>query len=402
MRVLVVGASLAGVRAAEQLRAAGYADAITLIGDESHLPYSRPPLSKEALTGDVPLPAGVGLRMRASLGGVEWRLGVAASALDLERRTVTCADGGEHRYDGLVVATGLRPRRLVARADADAIARRTAEDALLHRAALAPARRVVVIGAGFLGCEIASAARCRGCAVTVVDPLAAPMIRGVGRSVGERLRALHEKHGVAYRLGTSVASASRDGDVCVLVLDDGSHLLADVVVEAVGCIPNVEWLADAPLDLSDGVLCDGALRVGRLPDVVAVGDVARFPNPRFDAVARRVEHWSMAGDTAAHAARTLRAHLAGTDAPESDFAPLPSFWSDQFGVRIQAIGLPALGDRVELLYGKLDDARAGGSGFVTAHLRADQVVGVIGVGVTGGLVARFRSLVGATPNDAGS
>ncbi len=378
-RIAIVGASLGGLRTAEQLRAAGWIGDITVIGDEPHAPYNRPPLSKEVLAGEAPMQS-LALRPRTSVADVRWRLGTAVTAARLTgpERVLDLSGGDRVTFDGLVVATGLRPRRLPC--DGPAVGRhtvRTLDDAQGLRAALTrPGARVVVIGGGFIGCEVAATAAKLGAAeVTVVEPEPLPLRRALGELLATEVLRRHLAHGVLFALGRTVARFAGDDRVAGVVLDDGTTLGADVVVEAVGCLPNVEWLAGNGLDLSDGVRCDGHLRVGGLPHVVAVGDVARFPNPRYDGVPRRVEHWSIPGDSAKHAARTLVAGLTGEPLPDAHFAPLPSFWSDQHGFRLQSFGSPALGlGDPRILGGELS------GDVVVGYHRDGRMVGVVGLG----------------------
>ncbi|MET8808540.1 FAD-dependent oxidoreductase [Streptomyces sp. NPDC004546] len=376
-RIVVAGASMAGLRAAEQLRAAGWTGAITLVGDEPHMPYNRPPLSKEVLAGRAPFES-LAFRPRASVSDAEWRLGRTVVTARLAERTVEL-DGGEVlSYDGLVVATGMRPRRL--RCPGPLAGRhtvRTLADAQGLREALTrPGARVVVVGAGFIGCEVAATAVGLGVAeVTVVDPLPLPMVGPLGELLARALLKRHEERGVRFRLGTGVQAFAGDRTVTGVILDDGSVLPADVVVESVGSIANTEWLDGNGLDLTDGVLTDQLLRAGGRPEVVAVGDVARFPNARYDGVPRRVEHWSIPTDTAKHAAKALTGHLMGFDAKLAPFSPLPTFWSDQHEFRLQSFGAPVLGrDDVRVLDGEPD-------GDVLVGYHADgRLVGVVALG----------------------
>ncbi|XRQ10533.1 NAD(P)/FAD-dependent oxidoreductase [Actinomadura welshii] len=364
-RMVVVGASLGGLRAAEQLRAAGHTGELVVIGDEPHPPYNRPPLSKEVLAGEVSFDR-VAFRMRSSTADVDWRLGTAVARADLAARTVHLADGTDIPYDGLVIATGLRPRRLDAPGSGPSRhVVRTLDDAAALRGRLHPGARVAVVGAGFIGCEVAATARTLGADVTVVAPESEPMLRPLGPALGAELRRRHEGHGVRFLLGRTIARFTATG----LELSDGTAVTAEAVVEAVGSVPCTQWLEGNGLDLSDGVLCDGALRVEGRPDVVAVGDVARFPNPRYDDVARRVEHWSIPTDTAKRAARAL---LGKEEGP---FMPLPSFWSDQYDMRLQSFGAPGLGgDDIRVLEGDL-----GGEAAVGYH-REGALVGVVMLG----------------------
>lgn len=376
-RVVVAGGSMGGLRAAEQLRAAGWTGSITVIGDEPHMPYNRPPLSKEVLAGGAPF-ASLALTPKPAADDVEWRLGTKAVTARLAERTVTLDDGSTLSYDGLVVATGMRPRRL--RCPGPLTGRhtvRTLADAQGLREALTrPGVRVVVVGAGFIGCEVAATAVGLGVReVTVVDPLPLPMVGPLGELLGRALLRRHEERGVRFALGTAVAGFEGEDRVTGVVLGDGTVLPADVVVESVGSVANVEWLRGNGLDLSDGVLTCDRLRVGGRPEVVAVGDVARFPNARYDGVPRRVEHWSIPTDTAKHAARSLAAHLAGVQADLAPFAPLPTFWSDQHDFRLQSFGAPVLGlDDVRVLDGDPD-------GDVLVGYHADRrLVGVVALG----------------------
>ncbi|MFF7468798.1 FAD-dependent oxidoreductase [Streptomyces sp. NPDC008092] len=384
-RIVVAGASMAGLRAAEQLRAAGWSGAITLVGDEPHMPYNRPPLSKEVLAGKAPFES-LAFRPRASVADAEWRLGRTVVAAALDERTVRLDDGTELSYDGLVVATGMRPRRLTCpgpRTGRHTV--RTLDDAQGLRAALTrPGARVVVVGAGFIGCEVAATAVGLGVAeVTVVDPLPLPMVGPLGELLGRALLGRHEARGVRFALGVGVAGFLGDERVTGVELSDGSVLPADVVVESVGSVANTEWLDGNGLDLTDGVLTDACLRAGGRPDVVAVGDVARFPNARYDGVPRRVEHWCIPTDTAKHAAKTLVA-----DTAPAPFAPLPTFWSDQHDFRLQSFGAPALGkDDVRVL-----DGDPAGDVLVGYH-RDGRIVGVVALGgqAMAASAARYRA-----------
>ncbi|NNN29833.1 FAD-dependent oxidoreductase [Streptomyces sp. S3(2020)] len=389
-RIVVAGGSMGGLRAAEQLRAAGWTGTITVVGDEPHMPYNRPPLSKEVLAGTAPFES-LAFTPKPAAADVEWRLGTGVVSARLAERTVALDDGSTLPYDGLVVATGMRPRRL--RCPGPRTGRhtvRTLADAQDLRDELTrPGARVVVVGAGFIGCEVAATAVGLGVReVTVVDPLPLPMVGPLGELLGRALLKRHEERGVRFALGAAVAGFEGEDRVTGVVLGDGTVLPADVVVESVGSVANVEWLEGNGLDLSDGVLTCEQLRVGGRPEVVAVGDVARFPNARYDGVPRRVEHWSIPTDTAKHAARALAAHLTGVQADLAPFAPLPTFWSDQHDFRLQSFGAPVLGlDDVRVLDGEPD-----GDVLVGYH-RDGRLAGVVALGghraATG--AARYRA-----------
>ncbi|KAB1985698.1 NAD(P)/FAD-dependent oxidoreductase [Streptomyces triticiradicis] len=389
-RVVVAGASMGGLRAAEQLRAAGWTGAVTVVGDEPHMPYNRPPLSKEVLAGKASFES-LAFTPKAAAADVEWRLGTGVTAARLDERVVELADGERLSYDGLVVATGMRPRRL--RCPGPLVGRHTvrtlADAQILRDALIRPGARVVVVGAGFIGCEVAATAVGLGAAeVTVVDPLPLPMAGPLGDLLGGALLKRHEERGVRFVLGAGVAGFEGDQRVTGVVLGDGTVLPADVVVESVGSVANTEWLDGNGLDLSDGVLTDEHLRVGGRPEVVAVGDVARFPNARYDGVPRRVEHWSIPTDTAKHAAKVLAAHLGGAEAESTPFAPLPTFWSDQHEFRLQSFGSPLLGkDDVRILEGDPD------GDVVVGYHTGDLLVGVVALGGQSAAMraARYRA-----------
>lgn len=375
-RAVVVGASLAGLRCAEAVRRAGFAGELVVVGSEPHMPYNRPPLSKDPL-GALVSPEW--LRPNRSVTDITWRLGETVVATDLGARTVRLASGEVLGWSGLVAASGLRPRRLDLpgpRPGRHVV--RSLNDANALRSALAGARSLVIIGAGFIGCEVAALAASSQIVTHVVAPEAVPIERPLGTLAGGQVQRRLESVGVQFRLGTVPVEYRGDAQVRSVVLSDATELAADVIIEAVGCVPNTEWLGGNGLDLSDGVLCDANMRVeGRL-DVVTCGDVARWPNLLFDAVPRRVEHWMTAVDTARRAGLALACHLCGTEGPTDTFAPVPSFWSNQGPIRIQSFGSPGLGaDDVRILEGDLDGEVAVG------YHRDGGLVGVVLLGLAG-------------------
>ncbi|MGV9867129.1 NAD(P)/FAD-dependent oxidoreductase [Rhodococcus koreensis] len=386
--IAVVGASMAGLRACEQLRAAGWIGPITAIGAEAHMPYNRPPLSKDALLSNADVTSEQWLRKtefrrRASVSNVEWRLGTPVVGSDLAARKLTLGDGRTVSYSGLVIATGLRPRRLRATA-AQGIRHvvRTLDDAVRLRGQLSAGARVVVIGGGFIGCEVALTARKIGCQVTVVEPQTAPMRGAIGESVGAAIRAHHERTGVTFVTEAVVADIANGGGKrsATLTLSDGRQISADVVVESIGSHPNIEWLTGNAIDISDGVLCNNDLSVVGTDNVIAVGDVARFPNPRFGNRIRRVEHWCMPTETAKYGARTLLSTLLGTPPVNALFTPLPTFWSDQGNLRLQGYGIPALADSSVVTRGSLT-ADAIEAGVVVEYFANTTPVGVLTINV---------------------
>lgn len=326
-RIVLVGGSLASVHAIETLRSGGYTGEIVLIGAESQLPYDRPPLSKEALRSGPHLSPLRGPGWYADLG-VRVELGRAAQALRTAEKTVILEDGHELSYDGLVIATGSRARRLPA-GDEHLCYLRTADDATELRQRLSAASHVAIVGGGFVGLEVASTAVEMGVRATVIEVAPAPMARVLGDEAGEWFRRLHERHGVHMHCGALVTGVQRVGQEYLISVPGHEMIRADLVVGAIGAVPVVEWLHGSGVAVSDGVVCDAALRT-TAPDVVAAGDVARWYNPRFDED-MRLEQWLNAAEQGRHAALTL----LGADAP---YAPVPYLWSDQFDARMRFVG----------------------------------------------------------------
>lgn len=388
-RIVIVGAGVGGLRTAEALRAAGHAGELVVVGDEPYLPYQRPPLSKAALAGTVELD-GLLIRRRRTVADVDWWLGRSVTSASLTEHTVTLDGTQTLQWSGLVIACGLRPRRLpIPGSPRGRYAVRSLDEAAALRRALQPGVRLLVIGAGFLGCEIAATAVGLGCTVDVVAPEQEPMERPLGALVGAALRRRHEAAGVRFHLDR--LPVRLDGGAPAhpgAVLDDGTVLPADVVVEAVGSVPATAWLQGCGLDLSDGVLCDSWMRAvgpqGPRADVVAVGDVARFPHPLTAGAPRRIEHWDMPPLTAKRAAPALVAGLTGAALDPEPFAPVPSFWSDQYDVTIQSFGAPELGDEVQVVEGSLDGP------FLAAYRQSGptggRLVAAVGVGTMSSLM----------------
>ena len=381
--IVVVGASLAGLCASEALRDAGYDATLTLVGAERRMPYDRPPLSKQVLSGEWDAER-TDLRDRASYEALDLdlRLGRAASALDLASRTVEL-DGVESvGFDGLIVATGTAPRVLPGTPDLDGIhTLRTLEDCLAIRRAFDDGGRVAVVGAGFIGSEVAATARERGLDVTLIEAAPVPLVRAVGEEMGRVCAALHDDHGVDLRLGAGVEGFEGSGRVQRVRLNDGTAVDADVAIVGVGVAPGTGWLESSGLALRDGVVCD-ATCAASAPGVYAAGDVARWRNPLFDDE-MRVEHWTNATEQGRAAALNL---LAGP-ADATPFAPVPYFWSDQYGVKIQFVGHVRPDDEVRVVHGSIDDRR-----FVALYRRGARLVGALGFDRPG-LVMACRRLI---------
>jgi len=374
-RVIVVGASLAGLRAAETLRQHDVATSIVVVGDEVHRPYDRPPLSKKILSGEWD-PDRIHLRQPDVFDDldVEWRLGNAASKLDIATRELTLADGSVLGFDGLVIATGANPRRLSGQESFDHVHElRTLDDSLRLRSEIADGgRRVVVVGAGFIGLETAATAKTLGNDVVVLEGATAPLIRGLGVEMGEAIADLHRARGVDVRCGVFIEGLTEEG----VRLAGGEVVPADAVVVGVGVTPNTHWLEGSGLRLRDGVVCDANLNAldvsgEAVPGVFAAGDVARWPNGLFDEE-MRVEHWTNAAEQGAHVATNLR-HLAAGEAFEP-YEPLPFFWSDQFDHRIQFLGRAAADDEVQVVAGSVADAK-----FLALFGRNGKLHGALGV-----------------------
>ncbi|MCU4184254.1 FAD-dependent oxidoreductase [Acidiferrimicrobium sp. IK] len=372
---VVVGASLAGLRAVEALRLDGDDTEIVVVGAEAHMPYDRPPLSKKVLTDGDRDPAELTrLEVAADLG-VEWRLATAATGLDLDGHRVTLAGGEQLEWGRLVIATGAHARRLPALGDLSRVhVVRTLDDAVALRADLrAGPTSVAIIGAGFIGLEVASSCRDLGVDVTVIEALPVPLERAVGAAMGARIAARHRQCGIKVETGIGVDSLEGVDGVEAVRLADGRLVAADVVVVGVGVSPNVGWLEGSGVDLANGVRCDSRLRVlagGRpLPDVVAAGDVACWDQPG-QLLPVRVEHWTNAVEQGDAAAKTL---LRGDEA--APFAPVPYFWSDQLGVKLQMVGRAAPGDDVAML-----DDDGTGTKWLVAFGRDGRVVAALGAG----------------------
>jgi NADPH-dependent 2,4-dienoyl-CoA reductase/sulfur reductase-like enzyme len=384
--VVVVGASLAGLRAAETLRTDGYDGHLTVIGAESHRPYDRPPLSKKLLAGAWEPPR-IALRSEESFGdlNVDWRLGVEATGLDVSAHAVHLDDGSRLPYDGLILATGAAPRRLPQQPDLAGIhVLRTLDDSLGLRSEFdALPQRVVVIGAGFIGLEVAATARERGLAVTVIEPLPAPLVRGLGARLGHALGRLHSSRGVDLRLRTGVAGFRGGDRVEAVILDDGTSIAADVVVVGIGVQPATAWLEGSGLEVRDGVVCDSTLAAGP-PGVYAAGDVARFHHALLDAEVR-IEHWTNASEHGAAAAKNLLASAAGGQG--EPFGTVPFVWSDQFDARIQVLGRPGADDDVEVVHGHEDEAK-----FLALFSEHGRLTAAVGVSLPR-LLMPFRNLL---------
>lgn len=366
--VAVVGASLAGLSAARALRKQGYDGRLVLIGDEPHRPYDRPPLSKEFLAGRIG-EAELALEADGEDLGAEWLLGVRATGLDRADRSVRLADGRTVRADGIVIATGAAARILPGSAGLSGVhTLRTLDDARALRDELARGGRLVVIGGGFIGAEVASTAYALGLDVTVIEAAPTPLAGPLGETMGGVVSALHADHGVRLLCGVGVKGLSGERRVDAVLLADGRSVPADTVVVGVGARPCVQWLEGSGVALDDGVTCGADGRTS-LAGVVAVGDCANWYDPHTGNH-RRVEHWTGALERPAAAVATLLAH----GATEPAVPRPPYFWSDQYGVKIQFVGHAAGADSVTVEEGATDERS-----FLAVYRRAGTPVAVLGM-----------------------
>ena len=372
-QVVVVGAGVAGMGAAETLRRDGYDGALTIVGAELHAPYHRPPLSKKLLSGQV-YRAGIDMAPQFDMDARVLR-GATAVGLEMSAHTVQVRDEGQNLslgFDGVVIASGAQPREWPGREAPDGVLLlRTVDDCLAIRERLGSRPRVVVIGGGFIGSEVAATCRLLGLDVVLVEKAAGPLVQALGAELAPCWAKLHREHGVDLRVGVGVDGFVGNGHVEAVRLADGSQVPADVVIVGLGVTPATGWLEGSGLHLDDGVVCDAKGVVeGNDGDgiVVAAGDVARWWHPLYDRHLR-TEHWDDAGRQGAAAARTL---LAGPEHAEA-FDEVPYFWSDQYDVKLQMLGLPTDYDAVEIIEGSPD-----GWEFVGAYGRGGRTIAVLG------------------------
>lgn len=378
--IVIVGGGLAAARTAEQLRRSEYAGPVTIVSDEDHLPYDRPPLSKEVLraeTDDVTLKPAEFYQEN----DITVRLGSGAKSLDPAAKKLTLNDGTELGYDELIIATGLVPKRIPSFPDLAGIhVLRNYDEAVALRKEAGSARRAVVIGAGFIGCEVAASLRKLGADVVLVEPQPAPLASVLGEQIGELVARLHRAEGVDVRCGVGVSEVRGTDRVQTVVLGDGSEVDADIVVVGIGSRPGTDWLEGSGIELDNGVVCDDNGR-SSVPHVWAIGDVASWRHQLGHQV--RVEHWSNVADQA----RVLVPAMLGQEPPAA--VSVPYFWSDQYDVKIQCLGEPEPGDTVHVVE---DDGRK----FLAYYERDGVVAGVVGGGMPGKVMkARGKIAAGA-------
>ncbi|MCW2881405.1 MAG: ferredoxin reductase [Sphaerisporangium sp.] len=365
---MVVGAGAAGLATVTGLRGNGFEGPLTWIGAEAELPYDRPPLSKEVLTG-ARTPDQIRLCSPEKVAelGVDLRLGTTVTSVDVDGRKVMLSDGGVLPFGSLVAATGVTPRTLPGSEGVHTV--RTLDDVMALRAELSPGRRLIVIGGGFLGTELAAAARSLGTEVVLLEPEPVPLGLAIGAEVGTMVADLHREHGVDVRTGPGAAVArwhASRGAFDGVTLRDGSAIAGDLAVVAVGSVPATSWLAATGIDCAAGVRCDEFCETA-VPGVYAVGDVSSWYHTGFGAQIR-LEHRTNAGEQGLYVARRM---LGLTSEP---FTPVPYFWSDQYDLKIQAYGVLRGHDEVRVVDGTIVDRE-----FVVLYRRGSRLVGVLGV-----------------------
>ncbi|OBH32745.1 pyridine nucleotide-disulfide oxidoreductase [Mycobacterium sp. E1715] len=384
--VVVVGAGVAGTRAAETLRQEGFDGALTIVGAERHAPYHRPPLSKKFLTGTVHR-AGVDLAPQFDTEARVLR-GASALKLDMSSRTIHVRDADQEfglPFDGLVIASGAVPREWPGGPVPDGVLMlRTVEDCLAIRDRLGSRPRVVVVGGGFIGAEVAASCRSMGLDVVLVEKAASPLLSALGTELASRWADLHRQHGVDLRVGVGVDEFVGNGRVEGVRLTDGSRVPADLVIVGLGVTPATEWLDGSGLRVDDGVICDACgVAEGGTADVpvVAAGDVARWWHPLYERHLR-TEHWDDAGRQGAAAARALMAGPRGAE----PYDEVPYFWSDQYDVKLQMLGVPTDYDSVEIVEGD-----PGAWEFVAAYGRGGRTIAALGT--MPGRVSAYREAI---------
>mgnify|MGYP003747231275 CR=1 FL=1 len=392
----MVGAALAGMRCAEALRESGFVGELVLVGEEPHVPYTRPPLSKQILAGTWESER-VGLRSNEETTqlDIELRLGLRAEFADTQRKIIGLSDGSELSFDGLVIATGARARELPQFAGRPGVRTlRTLDDALELKDAVADADSVVVVGGGFIGAEVAATCAEAGKQVAIIESQETMLIRGLGALLGGVVEQLHRDHGVDVYSGRAISKVTDDGTTTTIALEDGTSLSGDVVVLGVGALPNTEWLQTANVKIEDGIACDEFCRVLNsdgepLLGVAAAGDVARW-RVESQGAQVRIEHWTNAQEQAKAAAATVLFDLGLTSEPLVPYDPTPYVWSDQFGKKIQVVGYVRGTDTPHVVKGNLD-----GSPFLALMEREGELVGAVSMAMVPALV-KARMLIDAS------
>ena len=382
MKVLIVGAGLGALRTAESLRTHNYHDEITIVGEEPYLPYNRPPLSKSSLLGKLDH-AQLEFKRSENIADVNWILSDPAVTLQIESRNIVLESGRHENFDYLVAATGIRPRRLtIPGSEKEIFTLRNLNHSSTLYPEISKCKKIIILGAGFIGCEMAATVRSQGIEVVVVAVDPEPMFLSLGEKLGAAMRERHELHGVTFSMGATVQAFTGDHRARGVTLANGSEINGDLVLEAVGSVANTEWLYGSDIDLSNGVLVDENMRVkskDNMP-IFAVGDVARYRFDLFDKEPHRIEHWNLPTESGRRAGESIARLCEGLPLLDTPVDFIPAFWSDQYEYRIQSFGMPHLADRREIVAGKVNGP------CVVEYLRGDEIVGVVGIDSTPQLI----------------
>lgn len=386
---MIVGASMGGLRTAESLRRSGFSGEITIVGAEKHYPYNRPPLSKDLLAEDKAFDS-IEFKIDNEELGANFILGNPAKSVDVSNNELTLNSNQKLSFDFLVAATGLRSRKMDFQnpVQSGRFSLRTYDDAKKIRSAISPGKHVVILGAGFIGLELAATLRKLNCTVNVVAMETVPLAPIVGELFGKEIQRRHESNGINFHMNNSIKNLIGDKFITHVSLSDGTSLECNIFIEAVGSLPNTEWLDGNGLDKANGVLTDKTLRAidleGKcIENFFVVGDIARFPYVNLQIPARRIEHWNIPIESGKRVGREI-SHAVKPGSVDGfnhqePFNPLPSFWSDQFNISIFSYGEPKIAEEVNLIDGKID------SDFIFTYHRQGKLVGAAGIGMRQGL-----------------
>ena len=388
-KVVIVGASMGGLRTAESLRRSGCSGELTIVGAEKHFPYNRPPLSKDLLAEDKTFDS-IEFNINKEELSANFLLGDPAQSVDINNKEITLNSNQKLSFDFLVAATGLRSRKMDFQnpIQSGRFSLRTYDDAKRIRSAVSPGKHVVILGAGFIGLELAATLRKLNCTVDVVAMEAVPLAPIVGELFGKEIQRRHETEGIQFHMNNSIENLIGNKFITHVSLGDGTSLECDIFIEAVGSLPNTEWLDGNDLDKSNGVCTDKTLRAlgmdGKcIENFFVVGDIARFPYVNQQIPARRIEHWNIPIETGKRVGREISHAVnpgsVGGFNHEEPFNPLPSFWSDQFNMSIFSYGEPKIADEINLHDGRID------SDFIFTYHRQGKLVGAAGIGMRQGL-----------------
>ena len=382
MKVLIVGAGLGALRTAESLRTHNYRDEITIVGEEPHFPYNRPPLSKSSLSEKLDH-AQLEFKRSENIVDVNWIFSDSAVTIEMESQHIVLESGRHENFDYLVAATGIRPRHLtIPGSEKERFTLRNLDHSSTLFAEISKSKKIIIVGAGFVGCEMAATVRSQGIEVVVVAADPEPMFLPLGEKLGAAMRERHELHGVTFLMNATIQSFIGDHRARGVSLANGLEINGDLVLEAVGSVPNTEWLHGAGIDLSNGVLVDENMHAKSKDNVpiFAVGDIARYRFDLFDEEPHRIEHWNLPTESGRRAGESIARLCAGLPLLNPPVEFIPAFWSDQYEYRIQSFGMPHLADRREVVAGEVNGP------CVVEYLREDEIVGVVGIDSTPQLI----------------